>query len=308
MPQMSLDNYDAEQLIRAHDGDVALLYIYCRHTGCYDLEEAARALCSTMQKLRDAEEKLQRMGLWRPKDAGSSPAVPPSAETPRDLPDPSDELPSMTALDIAGLSDGDPAFRGVVSEAVLVKGRALSSHELESLAGIYTYLGLPADVICLLLHHCLDQAESRQPGSRPGWAKIRTEAFRWARLELFTHELAEDHLRREAERGSAVSRIQTILNISGRPLTSAERKNILSWLDMGFDEGAVELAYERTVYNTGSLRWAYMNRIFQRWHASGWHDRATIEEKDGRRPATGGNPSGAGKVSIEDLNGILKQI
>ena len=310
MQQTQHDNSTAaEQLISAHDGDVALLYIYTHHTGSYDLEDAARALCRTMQELRAAEEKLRRMGLWQ--DGVSVSAASPTAaviDRPRFLSPSDGELPSFTAQEIARLSDGDSAFRGIITEATQVKGKQLTAHELGVLAGIYTYLGLPAEVIYLLLHHCLELAEARQPGSRPGWRSIQNEAFRWANLELLTHEQAEEYLRREADRSSALGRIQTLLGLGGRPLTAPEKKNILSWLDMGFDDGAIQLAYERTVYNTGSLRWAYMNKILQRWHQSGWHDRATIEEKDSRRTQASSSSGDSRDISMEELQKILDRI
>ncbi len=314
MQQTQHDNSTAaEQLINAHDGDVALLYIFSRHTGSYDLEEAARALCRTMQELRAAEEKLRRMGLWRENAAASpgsaavtSPTV--SAEQPRFIPPDGEELPPFTAQEIARLSDGDSAFRDIITEATQGKGKQLTAPELGVLAGVYTHLGLPAEVIYLLLHHCLELAEARQPGSRPGWRSIQNEAFRWANLELLTHEQVEDYLRREADRSSALGRIQALLGLGGRALTAPEKKNLLSWLDMGFDEGAIQLAYERTVYNTGSLKWAYMNKILQRWHQSGWHDRATIEEKDSRRTPASSSASGSEDISFEELDRILNRI
>ncbi|MGC8000446.1 hypothetical protein, partial [Salmonella enterica] len=60
MQEAHIDNSTAaDRLIAAHDGDVALLYIFVRRTGCRDLEKAAGALCRTLQDLRAAEEKLR---------------------------------------------------------------------------------------------------------------------------------------------------------------------------------------------------------------------------------------------------------
>ena len=57
------DNSTADALIAAHDGDVALLYIYLCRRGGDDMEQAARELCRTMGEISAAWEKLQRMGL-----------------------------------------------------------------------------------------------------------------------------------------------------------------------------------------------------------------------------------------------------
>ena len=66
------DNSIADALIAAHDGDVALLYIYLRRRGGEDLERAATELCRTMGEISAAREKLQRMGLLP--EAGAAPA------------------------------------------------------------------------------------------------------------------------------------------------------------------------------------------------------------------------------------------
>ena len=64
----SISSAIADKLISAHDGDVALLYIYMARRGGHDLDAAARDLCRTMGEISAAAEKLQRMGLM-PDDA-----------------------------------------------------------------------------------------------------------------------------------------------------------------------------------------------------------------------------------------------
>lgn len=307
MQDLRNDNSTAEErLIAAHDGDVALLYLFYRHTGSQDLEQAAVALCRTMQELRAAEEKLRRMGLWGGVEETPAP-VKQRPQTPI-LPPADNELPSYTAQEITRLADGNEAFREICREAAKVKGKQLTSHELEMLAGIYEHLGLSPEVILLLLNYCLEMAQTRHPGSRPGWRLIQSEAFHWADLELLTYDQADAYIRTQRSRDSAVGKIQHLLHLDGRPLTAPERKNICLWLDQGFDEGAIQLAYERTVYNTGALKWAYMSKILQRWHSSGWHDRETIEEKDGRRAAPVTASSADEPVDMDELQRILDRI
>ena len=56
----SISSAIADKLISAHDGDVALLYIYMARRGGHDLDAAARDLCRTMSEISAAAEKLQR--------------------------------------------------------------------------------------------------------------------------------------------------------------------------------------------------------------------------------------------------------
>lgn len=272
------DNSTAlQRLIAAHDGDVALLYLLRRQRPGCDLEEAAGALCRTLGEMRAAEEKLRRMGLWG--GDGESPAPAPAREAVKRLP-PADELPQYSAQDIRALSESSAGFEAVCREAAQIKGRQLSSAELGVLAGIVDYLRLPDEVVLLLLHYCHEQAEARHPGSRPSFRAIQSTAFRWANLELLSLEQAEDYIRGEQDRGEAVARIQALLGLTGRALTAPERRHIESWLSLGFDDGAIELAYERTVYKTGGLKWPYMDKILSCWHEAGLHDRAAVEAGD----------------------------
>ena len=40
------------------------------------------------------------------------------------------------------------------------------------------------------------------------------------------------------------------------------------------------MAYDRTVTQTGALKWPYMNKIIQSWHSKGLHTPEEIREKD----------------------------
>ena len=50
-----------------------------------------------------------------------------------------------------------------------------------------------------------------------------------------------------------------------------DSKYIAAWVDLGFDDETICLAYERTVLKKGSLNWAYMNSILKSWHQKGLH-------------------------------------
>ena len=72
----SISEAEAGALISAHDGDVALLFLYLRRGGKADPEDAARALCRTRAQIEAAQEKLQRMGLLSTAAAPAAAAVP----------------------------------------------------------------------------------------------------------------------------------------------------------------------------------------------------------------------------------------
>ncbi len=289
-----------DRLVAAHDGDVALLYLYILKNGAYDEEQAAAALCRTLREIRAAEEKLRRMELL---PVSGAPAASPAKAQPVD---PAEELPQYTAEDIARRAREDTAFSAVLAEAARVIGRNLSGNDTRVLFGVYDYLGLPAEVIFMLLHFCAEQYEERYGSSRrPSARAIEKTAYEWARLELLTLEQAEAYIEKQKQRRGTLGRIKGLLNIYGRELTASEEKYVSSWLEMGFREDAVSIAYDRTVTQTGSLKWPYMNKILLSWHEKGLHTASEIEEKDGRR---GPARKGAAEVRPVDMNELRKII
>lgn len=266
----------ADKLIAAHDGDTALLYIWLCRNGSFDAEKAAAELCRTLSEVNSAYEKLCRMEL-------SAPQVQP--KTPEKVM-PAEELPEYTSKDIVSRSKTDGGFKAVLNEAQRKLGRTLSTPDLKALFGIYDYLALPPDVIFMLLAHCVElSADKYGPGRLPSMRFIEKEAYSWANKEIMTLEQADEYIRNYHSRKSRLGDIKAVLGISGRQPTATETKYMLSWLDMGFDADCLAIAYDRTVTNTGSLKWNYMNKIVTSWHEKGLHTPADIEAKDSRSPA-----------------------
>lgn len=295
-----------DKLISAHDGDVALLYLCALREGTPDPEKAAHDLCRTMQEVLSAREKLQRMGLLEPAP-GSEPT---GDEPPVPEPAPPEELPQVSAAEIAQQAEGDRLFSMLLEEAVKVMGRSLNSNELRVLFGIYNQLGLPAEVIMELLHYCEELCGERYGDKRRPTARfLEKEAFAWAKRELFTLEQAEEYIAAQKRRRSASGHLKELFGIGGRDLTPAEQEAFPRWLDMGFEEQALLLAYSRTLSNTGAFKLSYMNKILENWHSKGLHRVEEIEARDQRRPspaARGQEPPTA--IDMDQLRKLAEQI
>lgn len=277
----------ADRLIAAHDGDVALLYIYLQRTGG-DLEGAARELCRTMGEIEAAHEKLLRMGLigTLPAPSPAAPAEPPREELQQEMKlPPAEELPEYRAEDIVRRSKEDDAFAAIVAEAQKVLGHVLSSSDLKRLFGIYDYLALPPEVVLELLNYCvsISCSPSGEGRRRLSMNFVEKEAFAWVHMEIFTLEQAEEYIQKSQQRRSDIGRISEALGIHGRTLAPSERRFVNAWLDMGFSLEVIELAYDRTVTSTGKLNWGYMNKILQTWHEKKLHTPAEIEANNPRR-------------------------
>ena len=303
--EKSISFADADKLIAAHDGDVALLYLYRLRTGCTEAEKAAGDLCRTLREIEAADEKLRRMGLAVAAPAGEKkPFTPP-------LPEAEDELPQYSGEDINRRSLEDPFFAAILSEARKVMGRNLSSVDMRTLFAAYDYLGLPADVMMMLINYCgevytLRYGTQRRPTARA----IQKEASRWRELEIMSMEQAEKYILEQQERSTLISRVKDALNIRGRELSRSEQEYISAWLDLGFGVDELAIAYDRTVTNTGALKWSYMNKIVLSWKEKGLLSAKDIEEKDIR--SRRGSPVVGSKESrpadLDSLADIIDQI
>ena len=268
---ISIQSEELERLVAAHDGDVALLWLYRLLRGSDAPEDAARALCRTRAEIEAAREKLRRMELSPPASAAKLP--------------PPDETPEYTAKDLAVRSREDPRFAALVTEAQRALGRLLSSSDLKKLFGLYDYLALPPEVIMMLLNYCVSTAPA---GAPPSMRLIEKEGYVWANREILTLEQADEYIASSKKRRDQLARAAQLLGITGRGLSPTESKYLSSWLDMGFGEELLELAYDRTLTNTGGLKWGYMNGILTSWHEKGLHTPEDVRDKDARRAGKAG--------------------
>ena len=290
-----------DKLIAAHDGDTALLWLWLCRSGVYNGDRAAEELCRTLGEMDRAYEKLCRMGLY--------PITPDREETPSS---PAEELPQYTVNDVLRRSSEDGSFKAVLQEAERVLGRSLSSPDMKILFGIYDYLALPTEVIFVLLNYCTELYRQKYgPGRLPSMRSIEKEAYSWANNEILTLEQAEEFIEESRSRRSRAEEIKAALGIRGRELTPTERKYVFSWLDMGFSVDALSVAYDRTVTNTGSLKWNYMNKIVSSWHQKGIHTVQEIEEKDRRTPTPSKNTepnAPASQAELARLRSIYEKV
>lgn len=296
---------DADKLLRTGDGTAALVYLWLlRSAGHWDPERCARELVHTHREVAAAVERLEKLGLIRSGRTGEG-----RAEEPAQHLRPAAELPEYSAQDVSLRAEADGVFSALVAETQRLLGRMLSGADLKTLFGIYDYLALPAEVILQLVQYCIDfRKGSRMPGMR----QIEREAYAWADRELVTLERVEDYIRRQQTRSERVEQFREELQLRGRALSGSERRFLEAWADWGFGPEAVALAYDRTVLQTGGLKWAYMNSILRSWHEAGLHSVQEIREGDRlpqrRRPAEVSAPAQPSQEEMERMRKLLEKM
>lgn len=273
-PNIVLPAQQADRLIGRGDGDAALLYLcLLRADRGVTAQELQRRLKWSQLRLHAAETALQELGLIdRPPE--------------QKPPEPAQERPVYTADDLTDLLTGDAGFRMLVPQTEEKLGKRLKTADLQILAGLYDDLGLPADVIYLLVCHCVARSEERYgPGRRPTLRQIEKEGYHWAQRGLFDQERASRYLRDWNVRRSAMSRYMQVLGLGDRRPVESEERYITDWMDKGFPPETVALAYDKTVFYKKELNWRYLNGILRRWHENGWHTEEEVRQSDSRKPS-----------------------
>jgi len=273
---LSLPREAAIRLLKAQNGDAALYYLALL-SGEDTLQQSW-----PRERLETAHANLVRLQLLDPAQ------VP---ETGREEKLEPDAPPDYGQADVTLALQAGEGFPLLMRELERRLGKLLSPSDLQTLLLVYDYLALPTEVILLLVSYCMEtQVRKYGAGRKPSMSQIKKEAFRWHRLGIDTLEGAETHLKTLTQRTEAASRILPLLGIIGRNAVEAERRYLDAWSDMGFEDAAIRLAYEKTVLKKQGMNWPYMNSILRSWDQKGLRTKAEIVEKEQgawKRPAVG---------------------
>ncbi|MCI2055686.1 MAG: DnaD domain protein [Oscillibacter sp.] len=275
---VTLPDSVVQTLLAKGDGDAALLYLaLLRHHGTVPPRSLAGELRWERERLERAESSLQELKLI----AAAEPETPPA---------PADERPEYRADEVARKLEKNTEFSGLTAQVERYLGKKLTIADISVLLGLNDYLGLPADVIYLLVCHCTEKTEKRLgKGRRPGMRQIEKEGYAWARMGIDTQSAAAEYLKNYALRSEAVPLYMKALQLPERQPSPSEEKYLLSWQALGFGPDTVALACDKTILRCHELKWPYLNGILKRWHEAGLH---TVEEIEaGDRP--GGQKSAA---------------
>ena len=287
---VNIPRSDVQKLLSAASPDAALLYIFLNSGN--RPEEAEKYLNMSQSRLSCADATLRQLGLW--------PEERPAHIAPG-------ERPAYSEQDVLKAMDTDLDFRGLYGEIQRLLGRSLNTEELKILLGFVHYLGLPGDVISVLVCYCKERARQRGGSRNPSLRTIEKEAYAWAERGIDSVEEAAAFISAQNIRNTRLHQLMNQLQIRGRNLTAAEEKYALSWLEMGFDDDVISMAYERTCLNTGGLNWAYMNKILQRWQEQGLRTAEAIQSGDRKGSVPKGASGQLGQAELEAIQRVLRE-
>ena len=288
---VTLSAQAARRLLEKGDGDAALLYLaLLRRRGAVAPRSLAGELRWDRERIEAAEAALRQLGLV----AAAEP------------PEPAEEKPDYQRADVAERLERSAEFRALTDQVERKLGKRLTTPDVAVLLGLTDYLGLPADVVYLLVCHCVERVRRRSgEGRRPGMKQIEKEGYAWARLGIDTQAAAAEYLRKYAQRQDLLPRYMRALGLGDRFPSPSEEKYLLAWQEMGFPPETVAIACDKTILKCHELKWAYCNGILRRWHEAGLHTEAEIRAGD--RPAARPGPAAAA-ADVQDVAWMKKYI
>lgn len=266
---VSLGGESADKLISCGEGDAALLSLALLRHG--DAEKARKALRWTKERTEKAWSVMAQLGLVEAEQVPEPERVPLEPENP----------PDYLRADIMAAMEEESSFRSLYQAVERRLGKKLSDADLKNLYEIYDFLVLPVEVILLMITRCVEEFQEKYgPGRVPRMTLIKKTAYAWRRMGIDTAEAAEEYLRKQSRLRARERELLPLLDITGRAPVDREREYLNAWVDMGFPNDAIRLAYERTVMKKQSLNWPYMNSILKSWHGKGLHTVADIQAGD----------------------------
>lgn len=289
MNELHIPVAHVHKLLCAKNPDAALLYLYL--TAGNPMEQAEQALQMTKTRASSALAMLRQLGLWEEK---------------KNTPVFSGERPAYSEQDVLSAMDSDKSFQALYGEIQRVLGRSLNTEELKILLGFIRYLGLPAEVISVLVCYCKERARAKGNLRNPSLRTIEKEAYFWAERGIDTMEEAVAFIQNQNLRRSQLGHLMELLQIRGRNLTPGEEKYAKGWLEMGFDDDVIALAYERTCLNTGGLSWPYMNKILSRWSEAGLLTLSQVKSGE-KKPVPKGASGKMGQAELDAIAKLLKE-
>lgn len=294
---LSLHRKAADRLLAADNGDAALLYL------CLLAGKDGSALKWEATRLESAHKALITMKL-------ADPDQPVTPEPTRKLED--DRPPEYTTQDVAAALQNGSGFAGLVPEVEKLLGKVLSPADLKTLYLLTDYYALPPEVILTLVGWCAEKtAKKYGPGRKPTMPQIKREGQKWYKAGVTSLDAADAYLHRQQQLGARGMEILEIVNIHGRGPVPREEEYLTAWISMDFPDEVLRLAYERTVFQTGEFRWAYMNSILKSWDQQGLKTVAAIEAGEPRRKLSFKKPAKQQEmapVSVEEIDRMFQEL
>ena len=176
-----------------------------------------------------------------------------------------------SAAEIATRMEESPEISALFRELQMRLGKTIGYDGQCTFISLYDRYGLPADVIYMLVDHCVSMGKT-------GYSYIEKTGKSWAEQEIDTIEKAAEKIASLDKAGKFWKKFAAAQGLTNSKPTSNQTKYITRWLDelkMSFD--MICLAYEEMTERTGKISYPYMDKILLNWHECGYKTPEDVE-------------------------------
>lgn len=247
-----------------------VLLWFTRHGG-FDAAACAAAVGIAEGDCRDAMQFWVEMGVLRAE--GTAEVAAPAVSAP--VPTPAPVLPASAPAKVKRPSfreavarqKSSPDFDYLLKMAEQRLGRTITPAEAETFLYIYDTVGLPAEVILMLLVYAIRNGKVK---SRSGFRSyLEKAALSWAENGITTVAAAEEELCRGERRHAVREHVQALFSLT-RPLTLLQVEAAVRWVDeWHFSDDMLQIALAKCREKTGDFNANYITRILEGWLADG---------------------------------------
>jgi len=168
----------------------------------------------------------------------------------------------------------DGEFRELCNAVGDLTERILNKNDYNSLYYLYDYVGLPADLICGIAQYCKQEKKFSMQ-------YMMKTALGMYEEGIDTYEKLEQLRAKKEKAKTGIGMLRKLCGMGDRELSAKENEYVNNWFirwDMPFD--LIKLAYDKTVDNTGKVKFSYMNSILKCWYENGYRTAEDVAAGD----------------------------
>lgn len=151
-------------------------------------------------------------------------------------------------------------------------GRPLNHSEQNSLIWMHDELGMPADVIIMIVAYCISIDKGKI-------GYIEKTAADWNTRGITTVESVQEELKAQNERKSYNGQMMKIFGIRSK-LTPYHKKLFKEWREKGYSPELVEYACEKSIKAINEPSLPYSNKILDTWHEKGFTTKEQVDAEN----------------------------
>lgn len=213
---------------------------------------------------------------------------------------------AVSAEEIAARIGESAEIKTLLESIESSMARPLTFDDQRTVIWIYDHLGLPPEVILMLVNYCVGIG-------RANMHYIEKTAVSWADEGIDSSAAADAKILVLQRNNTLSVKCASRMNLN-RKLTARENEYVAKWAAAEADIELIMNAYERTVDATGKVSFPYMNKIIAEWTANGVKTSAEADEYSARtapapkntRKASGQNGADSEGEPSFDLDLIME--